>query len=337
LIRIDNNFKICFDASLIDVADWSNFVEDNEYSNIFHTVEFYQSFKAYPSYQPTPIFILNQRNAICGLIMLIVYAEKENFIGKITTRAISYDYPLLPQALDVSKVIGIIKRKYARKLIHWNLVPFKASSMQKKRLLDAGFVYEPHLNFIFDLSVGETALLGMISKTRRKQIRRAERRGVKISIHKQVSDFSSYYKILSQTYREAGLPLFNKDYFTNILNGLTTKQVLVIEASVEDKIIGFRLVLLHKNYMYDFYAGSDKTYYSYYPNDLLVWETLKFGVNNGFKIFNFGGAGHPDKKYGVRDFKKSFGGELVNTGVFRLPINNMAFAVIRLIKKLRGR
>jgi len=66
--------------------------------------------------------------------------------------------------------------------------------------------------------------------------------------------------------------------------------------------------------MYDWYAGNLSSYNSYYPNDFLVWETLKWGREKGYTAFNFGGAGSPNKAYGVRDFKKKFGGKLIEHG-----------------------
>ena len=68
--------------------------------------------------------------------------------------------------------------------------------------------------------------------------------------------------------------------------------------------------------MYDWYAGSYQAYYKKYPNDLIPWKAFLGGQKNGFKKFDFGGAGKPGIPYGVRDYKKKFGGEFVNYGRF---------------------
>lgn len=74
--------------------------------------------------------------------------------------------------------------------------------------------------------------------------------------------------------------------------------------------------LAHKNTLFDYYAGAYRDYYNKHPNDLLPWEVLKWGKQNGFTRFVFGGAGKPNVPYGVRDYKKKFGGEFVNYGRF---------------------
>jgi lipid II:glycine glycyltransferase (peptidoglycan interpeptide bridge formation enzyme) len=50
------------------------------------------------------------------------------------------------------------------------------------------------------------------------------------------------------------------------------------------------------------------------PGELLMWHILKWGAENGYRTYDFGGAGNPDEKYGVRDFKAKFGGRLVCFG-----------------------
>lgn len=45
------------------------------------------------------------------------------------------------------------------------------------------------------------------------------------------------------------------------------------------------------------------------------------GHQNRFQIFDFGGAGKPNVSYGVRYYKMSFGGKLVNYGRYTLVLN----------------
>ena len=68
----------------------------------------------------------------------------------------------------------------------------------------------------------------------------------------------------------------------------------------------------------DFYAGADPRHLHRYPNEFMVWKILEWGRLNRFTLFDFGGAGHPDKPYGPREFKRRFGGDLVNFGRFAL-------------------
>ena len=46
----------------------------------------------------------------------------------------------------------------------------------------------------------------------------------------------------------------------------------------------------------------------------LLWRVLEQGNMDGFKTYDFGGAGRPDQESGLRDFKAKFGGRLVAYG-----------------------
>jgi lipid II:glycine glycyltransferase (peptidoglycan interpeptide bridge formation enzyme) len=72
--------------------------------------------------------------------------------------------------------------------------------------------------------------------------------------------------------------------------------------------------LPYKKTIYGWYGGTDREYGHYNPNEMLMWHVLDWGVNNGYHLYDFGGAGKPDEEYGVRDFKAKFGGDLVCFG-----------------------
>jgi lipid II:glycine glycyltransferase (peptidoglycan interpeptide bridge formation enzyme) len=48
----------------------------------------------------------------------------------------------------------------------------------------------------------------------------------------------------------------------------------------------------------------------------MPWQVFLWGKKEGYRMFDFGGAGKPDVAYGVRDYKKKFGGQVVNYGRF---------------------
>ena len=89
---------------------------------------------------------------------------------------------------------------------------------------------------------------------------------------------------------------------------------MFVVCNAEGEMLGCRFGLLFRDSIYGWYAGSDSQYYSLFPNDLLIWETLRWGIKKGYKTFDYGGAGEPNKPYGVRAFKQQMGGELVNYG-----------------------
>jgi lipid II:glycine glycyltransferase (peptidoglycan interpeptide bridge formation enzyme) len=67
-----------------------------------------------------------------------------------------------------------------------------------------------------------------------------------------------------------------------------------------------------------------------------MWDILSWGARNGYRRYDFGGAGDPSKDYGVRTFKAKFGGELVSFGrwvrvhsAVRLRLARMGYELYR--------
>jgi lipid II:glycine glycyltransferase (peptidoglycan interpeptide bridge formation enzyme) len=101
-------------------------------------------------------------------------------------------------------------------------------------------------------------------------------------------------------------------------------------ALVKDKIIGVRIELLYDGNIYDWYAGNDAGYNSFYPNDFIIYFLISWGKNNGFNEFRFGGGGKPGVPYGVRDHKMKFGGELFEFGRYEKIHNRFKYFMGRL-------
>ena len=156
-------------------------------------------------------------------------------------------------------------------------------------------------------------------------------------------DYSDCIRLIKKTYQRIGVPCPRNDYFVTLFNELSNDNILKIFALKYDNvIIGTRLELCYKDVVYDWWAGADNNYKAFYPNDVIPFNILMWGHNNGYKIFDFGGAGKPNIPYGVRDHKKKFGGEIVQFGryeiihnKFLMFIGKLGFSIYKSIKKKR--
>jgi serine/alanine adding enzyme len=98
--------------------------------------------------------------------------------------------------------------------------------------------------------------------------------------------------------------------------------------------------LLYKDTLYGWYGGIDRDYINHTPGELLMWPILKWGTENGCRVYDFGGAGKLGKEYGVHDFKAKFGGKLVCYGrnvlvhaPARLAISKIGYQIYRRLKR----
>ena len=150
-----------------------------------------------------------------------------------------------------------------------------------------------------------------------------------------LESLKSSYNILKEVYKRAKIPLADIDLFNNALNVLGEKKMIrFLGAYYNEKIIGVMILFAYKGVIYDWYAGSYSEYYKKYPNDLLPWKVFLQFKGDGFTMFDFGGAGKPNVPYGVRDYKKKFGGEFVNLGRYEIIHKKFLFSIIKQAFKL---
>ena len=305
----------------LEYNKWFDFVYKHPHCNIFQSPEMYEVYKATKNYEPFFIAVVNDQNEILGTLLAVIQKEHLGLLGIFSARAIIWGGPLVKdnnlKVLDfiLSEYNKVIKRRaiYSQFRNLWNF------ENVKHVFLSNGYKYEDHLNILVDLKKSQENLINELSYNRRYGIRRAKREGVKFSIENDISALKECYKILYEVYTYAKLPLPDFTLFSSLYE-ITNERlgIKIFTAQYDYKIIGCLLGLYYKDIIYDFYAGSYHKFYKKYPNDLIPLEIFLWAKENGFKTFDFGGAGKPHEEYRVRDYKKQFGGEFVNYGRFEI-------------------
>lgn len=328
----------------IERRHWTEYVDHHPYGNIFHTPEMFDLFNFEEKSESVLVAVVNPENSICGLLIAYIHREYRGLLGELTSRAIIWGGPLIKdQDPEIAEILlkafsNICKKKsiYSQFRNLWD------TDIYHNTFNKCDFKFEDHLNFLFNLEKGEKFLWEKIHPTRRKQINRSIKRGVTATIVDELKEdeLNSCYSILKRVYEVAKLPYPDLEFFQKAFQVLGECGYLkAIIAIYKDKIIGFRFFLSYRGLLYDWYAGSLPEHHDKYPNDLLPWELMKWGSNNGFNTFDFGGAGKPGVPYGVRDYKMKFGGDLVNFGRYEktnkpvsMILAKAGFKVWRLLK-----
>lgn len=304
----------------INFETWALFLFTHPKSNIFQTPEMYHVYKSTKNYEPVFLSAVNDDDEIRGALLAVIQKEHSGFLGKFSSRSIIWGGPLVkddnPEVLDfiLNEYNKTIKKKaiYTQFRNLWNWTDDEIIIFQKN-----GFHYEAHLDILIDLKKTEDELLKEMHKGRRKNIHRAERIPLKFEEIETDVEFEQCIQLIEQTYKRVKLPCPDKTFFYDAcaklkhINGLKKFAI-----KYKEDIISTRFVLCYNGLVYDWYAGTDERFLDKYPNDYLPWKILQWAKENGYNTFDFGGAGKPNKKYGVRDYKLKFGGELVEFGRF---------------------
>lgn len=311
-----NNYTIVTNINKIDRAQWSEFVFTHPNGNIFQTPEIYEVYQKTENYEPVFLAVVNNKDDISGTLLAVIQKEYSGVLGNLTARSIIHGGPLIKN--DNPDILNLLLKKYheiiKKKAIYSQFRNFWDWEESKKIFIKNGFKYEEHLNIFIDLTKSEEQLWKEVYSKRRNEVRRAKKERTYFTIEHREDSLKKCYSILKEVYNRAKLPIPDYNFFYNLYLMGSSSKLIIFCACYENEIIGCMLALSFKDTIYDFYAGSMVKFYNKYPNDLIPWEVFKWGKKNNYKIFDFGGAGKPNVPYGVRDYKKKFGGEFINYG-----------------------
>ena len=307
-----------------DIKQWSEFVYNHPQGNIFQTPEMAEVYKRTKNYEPILLAVVDTKNdEILAVLQAVVIKEISGFLGTFSARSIIQGGPLFIENEKGIEALKVLMEHYdkiatQKKALYTQIRTMWDTSNISSFLNSIGYEYEERLNFLIDLNRPEEEIWRDIHKSRRKGINRAFNRGVVIEEVRDKMFIPIFYGIVEETYKNARIPLADISLMESAFELLAPKNMATFYmAKYEDIYVGARVVLNYKGLIYDWYAGALSDYLSLYVNEALVWHILKEGANNRYHTFNFGGAGKPNEEYGVREFKRRFGGKMVNFGRYK--------------------
>lgn len=310
------NNRVIDDINNIDLQQWDDFVKNHPKGSVFQTAQMYRCYEQTP--RQTPFIFAAYHNAdLVGILLAVVIQEKGFLKKNFSMRCIIQSGPLAKD--DDERILKALMETYEQSVGHHVIYTQIRNQFDQLSHCDlfrqAGFVYEPHLNYLITLD-GEANIWSRIGKGRIKQIKKSQKTGLQVTAYKQdeltPELLLAGYDAIKDVYQRANLPLVDFSQMRAANNeGLL---VMFVVRTQEGELAGCRFALSFGQTLFGWYAGSYSCYYQLYPNDILIWETLRWADSNGYNVFDYGGAGNPNEPYGVRAFKSQMGGKLVDFG-----------------------
>ncbi len=304
----------------LDEHVWREYVENHPHGNIFHTPEMFRVFARAKGYRSDLWAAVDGSGCPLALLLPVQITTIGGPWRRLTTRAIANGSVLCSSGPEGEQALGALLQTYKREMknsvILTELRNMADLSHLQPVLQQSGFEYEDHLDYFIDLDRTPEAVFQGIGSRTRKNLRHAMNRGeVVIEEASRPEQVAACYELLRKTYATAHVPLADRSLFEALFDELYPHgMVKFMLARIGDVYAAGSVELVYKDVIYGWYGGMDRQYSNRIPNELLLWHLFRWGAENGFKVYDFGGAGRPDEKYGVRDFKSKFGGQLVCFG-----------------------
>jgi len=206
---------------------------------------------------------------------------------------------------------------------------------------------QPKYLFALDLD-GRTPdeLLASFKRNTRNHIRKAEKQGVKIRTLEK-ADLKYLKSITEQTASRRDFtdkPLSYYESMYDLFAARNEAQFILAEAKIDGKMtpLSAAMFMTYGDEIVYLFSGSDEKYMRDYNAQYLIqWHMIQYAAKNGFKRYNFYGInGLPDpssKDYGIYEFKKGFGGQVIELiGSFEQKITPLA-TLYDALKTLKNR
>ena len=332
-------YKILNNVNEIDINQWDDLIKQSYVATWFQTKVAYKFYESLPNIMIPFVIALVKNNVLRGIVVGYITQEKNPIKHLLTRRAIVVGGPLLANDItnkEVELLMSATRKSLKGKAIYIETRNFNDYSAWKEGFIASGFEYVPHLNFHVDTTNWEI-VEQKIGKHRKKYIRLSYRDGASVVLQPTLQQIKEYYLLLDDLYRtKIKTPLYPYEFFENIYKESTSQFILV---SYNDEIVGGSCcVTLPNKGVYEWFAcGKDGLYKNIYPSSVTKHAGMKFASDNNYPLFDMMGAGKPDEKYGVRDFKAEFGGELVEHGRYLCVLNkclyNLGKLGVKLLKK----
>lgn len=314
----------------IDSEIWKLFIKEFDEHNFFHSPEILKIFNAHTNHKPFIIAAMDN-SRILALATGILTSIHIPIPRKIRSRLIFYASPLYHDTIKgregLNKIFSQIKeigRRNALFIEIRNNMQFPTTIFDE---ITSDWEYIPYQNFMIDLSVGPKAVWNSFSTYARNKIYKSKKNGVEI---KHIHDSSALesFELIRSIYTLKKIPMLPEKVFSSAVAELISSNILqVINAVYDGQIIATRWGLAYGKILYDWYAGTDYNFSKLYPNELLSWKMMEWGANNGYKTFDFGGAGIKGEYYGPAKFKEKFHGKLVEYGRYRYIPNKSLYNI----------
>jgi lipid II:glycine glycyltransferase (peptidoglycan interpeptide bridge formation enzyme) len=313
----------------IDESKWEDFVREHPQGNFFQTPRFYKFISGLAGFQPLVIAALTGEGSILGILVGMIQVEAGFLKSKLSSRLIVRGGPLLISSDNetAGHLLEFLVKKYSHQCIYFefrNLFPLRD---MEHHFLKNGFVFNDYLDVVIDMEKFRQSIQ-KLSSGKKRQVKKSLENNARIVENATIAQVRRFYLILKKLYsRKVKKPLPPWNFFEQFFYRPELGRYFLVESS-GDIVGGIMCPIYDNRIIYEWYiGGEDGVHSGIYPSVLATWAPIDHALRNGLLQFDFLGAGKPGEDYGVREFKSSFGGELVNYGRFTRINNRLLYFV----------
>lgn len=227
--------------------------------------------------------------------------------------------PLIMDAEDFQIILrNIIETGQQRK---WRRVEFRGGQKYMPSAPKTA-TYNLHL---LKLISDEEALLKTFRNSTKRNIKNALQKEITIDISTDMSSVKEFYRLNCITRRHHGVPPQPFYFFQSIQNHVLSKDqgMIVLARYNREPIAGALFFHFGRKAMYK-YGASRRDFLGIRPNNLVMWEAIKWYCKNGYAEFDMGRSEIGNK--GLNQFKNGWRATVEDLFYYTFDITQMKFS-----------
>lgn len=271
-------------------------------------------------HKPFAIAAVSPDGKITGLMVATKISLHGAVPCNLSSRSIFFAQPItLPGAIGeqaIKRLLDEHDRVMNQQVVFAEIRPMCVGDPQGDLYVEAGYERFDYSNYEMKLDRDPDELFRHLNPKRRNNIRANQRRGLTVRPACPKQDLATFYDHLSQSHCRSRVPLVEIGYFEQLFHELPSDQLRLTIAEHNGKPIASACHFFFNGRVYWSHAGTYRIP-GIAAQASLVWETMKWSIEQGCHTYDFAGAGRTDETYGPGIFKGRFGGEHVNVQRYR--------------------
>ncbi|WP_410766628.1 GNAT family N-acetyltransferase [Haloferax sp. DFSO60] len=305
---------------------WNNLVTHTEQGTLFHRHEWLAAVEDGLDYEPRHVVVSKDSNPIAIFPNFVSELTVPNDVTNSVISAldisvmesggIGHGGPIIStnERENIDRLFEALDSASDGRLLYHLISTYDLGHIRYGQYLRARG-YEPNSNvatFLIDLSDGWEKILAEMDKSRRKDVRRAHEQEYQIDISTLGTNIHQTYGMYEKNTERVDGNLIPFSFFET-LRDYFGERIRVFTAYVDGNVKGKYIYLLdteNSTLHHWLSAIPDRDCYDFYPSELIHSRAIKWGIEQEFETYSFGGAGsHFDNS--VFRFKTQYGAQPV--------------------------
>jgi hypothetical protein len=283
----------------LEIPHWDDLIRNHPEGTIFHSAAWARVL--HETYGYAPVYFASFENG--ALTTLFPCMDIRSWLtGRrgVSLPFTDYCRVILPDAVSFHEAFASVVQHGAK--AGWRTIEMRSDAAIPVDV-PASSSYYGH---ILDLSKGEQALQAGLRVSTRRNVKKAAKEGVSVTLESSLDSVRHFYRLNCLTRKLHGLPPQPFRFFETLHRHILAQGLGTIAlASYRGQSIAGAVFLQFGDRAVYKYGASDRAYQHLRANNLIMWEAIRYYVQQGSRWFCFGRT-EPEND-GLLQFKRGWG------------------------------